>query len=404
MPDTDTQGPAAETNRFARHPVRWLVGIVLVSFVAFVAAGEFMLSQMDLAPELQPAPKQRYIRLREWVPDTAFTEAPPQIRFLNPGGPVQQQYRIETDRHGFIKPTEVHADPEVKIVFVGGSTTETLFVSEDKRFPYLAGRLIEERTGKRINSYNAGKSGNNVMHSTFVLLSKVVPMKPDYVVLMHAANDIGVLKRFGTYWPDDSDFGHIRSPFGDVEGAIRTLRDATIPRLYRVFRNGFSEAPQLRLVNRAYAQTVTAEAPPKLGPADAWGIDFRNALLSFVRTAQSWGIRPVLMTQAVELKGVQLPENDDGGAYLAPQNLARAGFTAETFGSTHAYFNAITRGVARDTGAVLIDLERAYPWSANELYDALHFSDQGSEVVAGIVAEALAPDVEALLDGRNAVR
>ena len=79
------------------------------------------------------------------------------------------------------------------------------------------------------------------------------------------------------------------------------------------------------------------------------------------------------------------------GDYLAEANLERRGFTAESFASAQAYFNEIMRFVAGQEGALLADIAAA-PWTDQELYDQLHFSDQGSERVAALVADALVED------------
>jgi lysophospholipase L1-like esterase len=393
MPESGVPLQGKGESRFARHPVRWRAAVGLVCLILLAAAGEMILAQRDLPQDYRAAAPARFIHLREWQPDTTFAETPPAIRRLNPGGAVLDEYRYETDRDGFIKPSALHDDPEVEIVFLGGSTTETLFVSTEQRFPYLAGRVLEARTGKRINSYNGGKSGNNVLHSTIILEMKVLPMAPAYVVLMHAANDIAVLSQYGSYWPDDRGSGDIRTttPGQTLVSALRTLRDLTIPRTYHVLRHGLTAATS----QGVGGTPIQRAAPdPALPQATAlWGAQFRSALLTFVRTAEAWNIRPVLMTQALAMRDVRLPERDDGGAYLAPQNLARAGFTADSFRSTHELFNAITRDVARETGALLVDLERAYAWGPDELYDGLHLSDNGSALVARLIADALAADM-----------
>ncbi len=77
------------------------------------------------------------------------------------------------------------------------------------------------------------------------------------------------------------------------------------------------------------------------------------------------------------------------GDYLAEGNLRRRGFTARSFESTHAYFNAVIRHVARTEGALLID-PAAAEWGTDDLYDRLHFTDNGSRRMAALIADALA--------------
>ena len=99
-------------------------------------------------------------------------------------------------------PSRVHADPQLTLVFLGGSTTECYWVDEESRFPALAGKLLGDRIGKRVNSLNAGVSGANTLHMLYVLLSKVIPLRPDVVVLMENVNDVNMMLFTGSYWSD----------------------------------------------------------------------------------------------------------------------------------------------------------------------------------------------------------
>ena len=72
------------------------------------------------------------------------------------------------------------------IVFLGGSTTEQLYVSENQRWQ----SILERNFNGSVKIYNGGVSGNNIIHSTLNLVAKVLPLQPKYVVLMHNINDL----------------------------------------------------------------------------------------------------------------------------------------------------------------------------------------------------------------------
>ena len=91
------------------------------------------------------------------------------------------------------------------------------------------------------------------------------------------------------------------------------------------------------------------------------------------------------MTQVVS--GSQTEEV--AGNYLAEDKLKRRGFSADTFASAHLFFNAIIRHVAATEGIPLIDLA-GEKWERDDLYDGLHFSDQGSERAARHISRSLA--------------
>jgi lysophospholipase L1-like esterase len=168
---------------------------------------------------------------------------------------------VNTDQHGFIGPTEVHVDPDYKIVFLGGSTTECLYMEEKERFPYLVGRLLEQKMGKKFNTYNGGVSANESMHSMNILMNKVLPMHPTVVVFMNNINDLVVLRSQGSYWHTDSLKSHVQTS-----------------------KNVFTrfELPVTK-------HNVSDEAI---------ALEFKRNLETFVAVCRIRGIKPVLMTQA----------------------------------------------------------------------------------------------------------
>lgn len=156
----------------------------------------------------------RFIKLREHTPNKIKYERPDvaYMKAVAPNTLERKKYLVRTDEEGFIKgPIQAHENPELKIVFLGGSTTECLFMDEDKRFPYLVGQTLEGDLNKRVNTYNGGVSANETMHALNILMNKVLPMKPDVVVLKENVNDLSVLRAFGDYGYKDSLKSHVQT-------------------------------------------------------------------------------------------------------------------------------------------------------------------------------------------------
>ena len=386
-------------NRFERHRGRTVAVLwIAILGLALVAAEAVLRSTEDLAisqPGLGSLTPQRYVELREWQPGMKFRAAPPQIRRDNPGGPVLDVYPMDIDDDGFIMPSRVHAKPDLTIVFLGGSTTETMYVSPETRFPYLVGRLLEQRTGLKINSINAGRSGNNAMLSGAIILGKLLPLHPDYIVVMSNGTDLGVLSHLGTYWSDSSDFAIVRPERRDLERAAGLMRDALIPGLYRGYR-----LARLRW-KALFAAPVAPEAdavPPLSVDASRdhwtkWGEDYGSALQQLVETARAWHVRPVLMTEPSMPS--HEPQAGEESENRAASRIENGGFSPDGFTDPHEYFNGIARRVARDSKVGLIDLMAAGPWSKRDLYDGMHFNDAGSMRAAAAIADVLEPMIKA---------
>ncbi len=379
-------------SRFEKFP-KTIIGMVLIlAFVLIMAAAEWLLTpdhgkSLIHGGDSLPRP-ERHLVLREWLPSSVFQFGVPDIRRLHPGGEVHDVYGLTTDSDGYITTGRQHDDADFRIVFLGGSTTECLYVTPKRRFPFRVGRILEQNLGVKINTINGGKSGNNTMHSMLALIGKVLPLKPDVVVLMQNVNDLGILARDGGYWTVNSDFSLIRERRRNLETIVKDLRDISIPYSYRavrrVFRNAFSNP----------ARAAGFAPNPRTAPTENLGrrgLAFENALRGFVGVAQSWGIRPVVMTQA-QIGSTATGASKSTGDYLDETRLRRRGFTAKSFSSAHGYFNAIIQHVALSTGTDLIDLAKS-DWTAEDLYDGLHFTDRGSERAARIIANTLAPRV-----------
>lgn len=385
-------------SQFERHPGRTIAVILVVALVILLVAAEAILrSTLDLtvsAPGIPGYTPSRYIELREWSPHTKLRAASLPAHAGPDGKLPMAEYPVDADGDGFIEPSRVHDKADLTIVFLGGSTTEAMYVSPEKRFPFRVGRLLEERTGLKVNSLNAAHSGNNAMLTNAILFGKVLPLHPDYVVLMSDALDVGVLRHYGTYWNASSDYGLVRVERTGFGAAIKYIRNAAIPGLYRAWR--IAQLKWRRLRHKEPA----AEGLPAVPAADAdpaqwegWGRAYASAIEQFVDTARAWHIRPILMTE------IQLPPAGGLDAETAPRSAPLAadgqGHASAGFATAHEYFNGIVRDLAGQSNIGLVDLEASGPWTPDQFYDRSHFDDAGSERAAAIIADRLAAIIAA---------
>lgn len=205
----------------------------------------------------------RFIVLREYKPNSVLFERPTRelMSHVAPNTITRKYYRVSTDRHGFIGPSEIYPQADKKILFLGGSTTECLYVDEEQRFVYLVGRQLEQLSGKKIHAYNGGKSANESHHSLNHFLNKGLGIEPDIAVMMHNINDLVMLRLQGTYAYEDSRLSHVQNS--------RTV--LTI--------NGYPAKPH-------------AKTDAQLKAA------FARNLQTFIEVCHIHQVTPVLMTQA----------------------------------------------------------------------------------------------------------
>ena len=163
-------------------------GIILIAIpflfalLLFIGAEYYLKYKAEAAGIFYKFNNERIIKLREQAPGSViFTRAKDENGKLTRSG---------VDDQGFLLPKSKHKDPDLILGFLGGSTTYLQNVQPKDRFHYLTGTSLEKRLNIKVKSLNAGVPGSDTSHTINILYNKVLPQKPDYVLVMHAVNDL----------------------------------------------------------------------------------------------------------------------------------------------------------------------------------------------------------------------
>tara|TARA_B100001971_G_C18192926_1_gene539734 strand:+ start:413 stop:1447 length:1035 start_codon:yes stop_codon:yes gene_type:complete len=268
---------------------------------------------------------------------------------------------FRTNNRSYIEPAIRFDNPDLTIIFLGGSTTECFAVDEQKRFPFLVSKLLEDK-GLRVNSLNAARTGGTLHDSINILLNHATLEHPDIVVLMHATNDIGVLKKDNDY---SSRMGHDISitDIGKYTVQIVSNHSAFIG----FVRNALNVSGLQRRDNINYSAMQIENIEP-----------FRARLKIFIASCKAFGIVPILMTQPIagNIKTKIIPKWIDLNA--------------------QAVFNRTIREIGNITNTEIIDLETYISNNIKDkkelnqiFYDGMHVSDYGSSLYARHITERL---------------
>jgi hypothetical protein len=387
---TDQHTPSGPT-WFERHPKK-TIGLLVLTFVLAATYGtEKLLAHINHTHNLVVFTERRYINLREILPLVDTVDVPPDKAVRDSDDLVQKPYRVRTDAHGFMLPYRHYAKPDLTLVFLGGSTVACIYVDEDQRFPYLVGELLAQQTGKKITSINSGVGGNNSLHSIDILLNKVIPIKPDMVVMMHNINDLVTLIYDQTYWGKNPT----RKPivnfyfYKNLTGlkALATLaRDMYIPNLHAATRI---------LSHKIFGKRVKEQDDEfayirgkKLTVDQAAILDeFKMNLQTFIDLCRARRITPVLMTQFNRYKA-----NPDPKVLKAMQGFASdSGISVREFIDLYAKFNEAIREVGKTNGVQVIDLAALIPQDKKYIYDVVHLNNRGSQLAAKVISQRLKP-------------
>jgi len=279
-------------------------------------------------------------------------------------------------------------DRRLTVLTIGGSTTESLFLSDGKTWTdALARRLTTVSPDVWVN--NAGLDGQSTYGHLVLLESMVVKLRPKIAVFLVGANDIA-LDRANTH---DGSLTPTASGLDRVRGAVvaHSAVASVVQNLYRAYdthQRGFGHseldlrtAPHLVLDESVVAKTLAKQAPYLRA--------YRERLARMVQLCRANHIEPIFVTQpalfgegvdpatGVELRAVQVNGRGNGAAEW--KLLER--------------YNDVTRESGADQGLLVIDLAREMPKDSQLYYDFLHFTNHGSVVVADIVFRHLCPHV-----------
>lgn len=381
------------TTLFERHPKKTLAILIVLGLLVTALAADRL-----LALKVQPhrVGVERVVRLRELAPGSFEVINPkPQVFDVEAGFPPRPVV-IRVDEEGFVMPSRVHAQPDLILAFLGGSTTECRAVPEDHRFPYLVGRCLETTLKARINSYNAARSGNNSLHSLNILLHKLLPLRPDIVVMTHNINDLIALLYEKTYWnqnPSRRVLMEVRPTLaGHVRGFFQIIREHTIPHLYAALKGlggRGGEEPPIDEFRHLRGRKVEIRRDYLLR-------EFRSNLQMFIEICRCRGIEPVLMTQANRFQTDLDPETWQEVQVLEAQGIS--------YGDFRELYGAFNQAI-RDQGAAgqvrVIDLAREIPPEPKFIHDPVHFTERGSTLAAKIICTQLEPLAAGRLQARR---
>ena len=361
--------------------------IILIASLFTIKIVDYCFGLIIKSPDLEKLHfGDRGIILREWAPGQSLLLTPNDNYMNYTDGLVQKPYDISIDNDGFIESGNSKIEKnDFLAVFIGGSTTETLYVDEDERFPSIVERKLREEFSPHFQTINAGVSGNNSFHSLLNFQAKILPKNPKYVILMHNFNDFALLSKTGSYWfaPETKNIIQIFNSDSSLKMSVikpnyifRQLKNFFIPNLYEYLKPRLLSRLNTSDEFRDYREINIGKYSNEIVPM------FDKSLRSFVKLSKIWGVKPILMTQfnRVSIDDPLFKKWIDSKGYRNQ---------AQKFVDLYNSFNVVVRKVANDTNTYLIDLEAQVPKTSTYIYDIVHLNNTGSRLVGNIISREL---------------
>lgn len=368
---------------FKRHPRTTLSLVLLMGSLIMLYGTEKICWIFN---KIEPM-RLRCIRLKEYPPFFKQTKVVGREQLKYSDNLDKETFVVRADENGFIFPSKRHDDPDLSIVFLGGSTTECAHNEEEYRFPYLVGILVEEKTGKKVNSYNCGVGGSNSLHSLNVLLNKVIPLQPEVVIMCHHVNDMAVLLYEKSYWSDNPH----RSPIIidnlynlNLFNILRYIKYQLLPNTTETI-NRLINLESLMIPDRPYDEFSHIRNKKISINRDGMLGDFEKNLQTFINICKARGITPVVMTQANRFKD----NPDEVVAKTAKITEETLDITYREFKQIYDSFNESIRKIGSANNVLVIDLDRTIPKDKKYMFDSMHYTDYGSRFAASVISEKL---------------
>ncbi len=271
----------------------------------------------------------------------------------------------------------------LSIITVGGSTTECRFLSDNRTWPSIVGRLLEEDF-RNVWVNNAGMDGHSSFGHQVLLQDHLIKVKPKVIVFLIGINDVE------NDQPTFHDKLNTRGAFPSFKHYL--YNNSEVLNLVINFLRGWKAQKHNNTTQRfsppekgKTLQIPDSVIAKKIVEQNEYLPNFQRRVEQLIDTCRAHGIEPILLTQP-DLYG-------HGIDSVTKTDLAAAkiedGLNGKLMWRMLEVYNSKTRAICREKKVALIDLALQMPKNSWYYYDHSHFTNEGAQKVAEIVAGEL---------------
>lgn len=281
-----------------------------------------------------------------------------------------------------------------RLLCVGGSTTECLYVTDEASWPWRLEALLNAGGGEPVCVANAGMSGHLARHHAYLIRNYPLADRFDSIVVLCGVNDLGALLRRNYEDRVQAIPAETLSPLRERGIYYRRSRllELAVGRWQAPWADGVravvqdAEGRWIDEQRRQRREKLRAGALRKPPPGLAVALErYRIDLRDVVAACRERQAEPILATQPTLYRS-DLPArladllwiHCDDGAY-----------DVATLAEMMERYNEVLREVAREERVRCVDLARRLPCDDRVFYDDCHFNIGGCDLVARRMAEAL---------------
>jgi hypothetical protein len=242
---------------------------------------------------------------------------------------------------------------------------------------------------------NAGLDGHSTYGHLVLMEDQIAKLHPKIAIFLIGANDVGrdpevefdaENVKGSVSFRSPTAFIKSLSPYSEVASLV-----AGLYRSANAYKHGLMHQ-KIDLKDFHPTGTLppgTEETYLAEYAAPHYLAGYEDRIKKLISVSRSNQIDPILVTQPL-LEGGGI--DDVTGVDLATIEVGpnRSGKMAWDL---QEVYNDVTRGVGREQNVQVIDLARRLPKSSRNFYDFIHFTNEGAQAVADILAQDLCPSL-----------
>ncbi len=373
-------------------------GVARRLLLALSAGGVALLGSEAVLAAVSPRPTDR-----------GFAAKPFMRRITHPSVhlPGIQGDSLYTTNSVGLRGPEWGDDDDVRILVVGGSTAECLYLDDAEAWPALLQVSLATESGRRVSVGNAGQPGRNSWDHLVLVEGIPEAGACDLVIVLCGWND--VCQVLGGSWASVESLARERAvlSYRVPAGSPLLHRSAIFFRLRQAMSalKAYTSADRIAIQDDDGAWVAARRKARLAYPLRDRPVDwvaarraYGGVLERIVASIRRRGAVPVLLTQPTLISERMTPEQE-GLLYMGA--LGWEGFTLppESFLRGLRALNAEMVDVAGRMGVECIRLDLAVPSDETAFYDDCHFNEGGARAVAAAVSGKVLPLVKAVPPG-----
>ena len=266
------------------------------------------------------------------------------------------------------------------ILAIGGSTTQCFYLDDYSTWPNLLQEGLVNLDDKPVIVQNAGIDGHT-SRGHLLMMEHVVPqVNPDMIIFLVGINDLGLSLK-----PDRFYNG---SPYEEIKPIYWLFTKSRLLQMLYSWKQVFFG--EVVLVSHGHTNLVLNKmSQPESTFSDGFedeliSLDeYENNLREIIQLGKEQNIRMLFMIQPTLFDDTDEWAMVEGrSAWLNNQEYY---ISARTLNRMLDRFNNVTVDVCEDEEVEYLDLASYIPHSSKYYYDAIHFNDAGSELVADFI-------------------